>query len=167
MQQPGSGGPQMYEHSGGGGGSNNMALPPPYHSQGRPAAPIYDMQMGGSQTFGSPAYRIAQPATPSVPSSGSGGYPRLSTTLPVQHALPTSGSGAGASSGSTPLSTNRVPIDEVIDKVAVMGFSKDQVKAVVRRLTENGQSVDLNIVLDKLMNGSGDVQPQKSWFSRG
>jgi hypothetical protein len=48
-----------------------------------------------------------------------------------------------------------------------MGFSKDQVRAVVRRLTENGQSVDLNIVLDKLMNGGGDVQPQKGWFGRG
>jgi len=59
-----------------------------------------------------------------------------------------------------------VPIDEIIEKVSSMGFSKDQVRAVVRRLTENGQSVDLNIVLDKLMNGGGDVQPQKGWFGR-
>jgi hypothetical protein len=30
---------------------------------------------------------------------------------------------------------------------------------MVCRLTENGQSMDLDIVLDKLMNGGGDVQP--------
>lgn len=75
--------------------------------------------------------------------------------------------GAPASSGATPLSTNRLSIDEVIDKVAVMGFSKDQVRAVVRRLTENGQSVDLNIVLDKLMNGEAGQQQTKGWFQRG
>lgn len=73
---------------------------------------------------------------------------------------------AASGGGATPLSTNRLSIDEVIDKVAVMGFSKDQVRAVVRRLTENGQSVDLNIVLDKLMNGEAGQQ-QKGWFQRG
>jgi hypothetical protein len=38
---------------------------------------------------------------------------------------------------------------------------------VVRRLTENGQSVDLNIVLDKLMNGEAGPQQAKGWFQRG
>lgn len=75
--------------------------------------------------------------------------------------------GQAAPSGGTPLSTNRLSVDEVIDKVAVMGFSKDQVRAVVRRLTENGQSVDLNIVLDKLMNGEAGSNQPKSWYQRG
>jgi hypothetical protein len=91
----------------------------------------------------------------------------LPTAQPVQHALPTASASGSGPSGPAPLSTNRVPIDEIIEKVSSMGFSKDQVRAVVRRLTENGQSVDLNIVLDKLMNGGGDVQPQKGWFGRG
>lgn len=45
-----------------------------------------------------------------------------------------------------------MPIDDVVEKVATMGFSRDQVRATVRKLTENGQSVDLNVVLDRLMN---------------
>lgn len=53
----------------------------------------------------------------------------------------------------------------MIDKVATMGFSKEQVRATVRKLTENGQNVDLNVVLDKLMNDA-DAQPQRSWYGR-
>lgn len=48
-----------------------------------------------------------------------------------------------------------------------MGFSKEQVRATVRKLTENGQSVDLNVVLDKLMNDGEMHQPAKGgWFGR-
>jgi hypothetical protein len=75
----------------------------------------------------------------------------------------------GSSSGTPPSSTNRVTIDEVINKVASMGFSNDQVHTAIRKLTENGQSVDLNIVLDKLMNGGGDaseLQSQKGWYNQ-
>jgi hypothetical protein len=75
----------------------------------------------------------------------------------------------GSSSGTPPSSTNRVTIDEVINKVVSMGFSKDQVHAAIRKLTETGQSVDLNIVLDKLMNGGGDareLQSQKGWYNQ-
>lgn len=60
---------------------------------------------------------------------------------------------------------NRPPVDDVVDKVASMGFPRDQVRATVRKLTENGQSVDLNAVLDKLMNDS-NVQPPRGWFGR-
>jgi hypothetical protein len=167
--QAGSGGPPMYDTQAGGSSSSSMGLPPPYHSQGRPAVPNYDQQqMNAPAGYGSPAYhRMPQPAVPSAPSSGNGGYPRLPTAQPVQHALPTATATGPGPSGPAPLSTNRVPIDEIIEKVSSMGFSKDQVRAVVRRLTENGQSVDLNIVLDKLMNGGADVQPQKGWFGRG
>lgn len=94
----------------------------------------------------------------------------MPTAQPVHHARERESTNpaaaAAAAGGAAPLSTNRLSIDEVIDKVAVMGFSKDQVRAVVRRLTENGQSVDLNIVLDKLMNGEAGQQ-QKGWFQRG
>ncbi|WOL12516.1 bromodomain-containing protein [Canna indica] len=98
------------------------------------------------------------PFASSVPSGGSSKYPRLPTAQILPQATPT-GPGSGASSGT------RVPIDDVVDKVSTMGFSKDQVRATVRKLTENGQSVDLNVVLDKLMN-DGEIQPQKGWFGR-
>lgn len=67
-------------------------------------------------------------------------------------------------SGSTGTG-GRVSVDDVVDKVATMGFPRDHVRATVRKLTENGQSVDLNAVLDKLMN-DGEVQPPRGWFGR-
>ncbi|KAI3931228.1 hypothetical protein MKX01_040145 [Papaver californicum] len=97
-------------------------------------------------------------SSPSVPSGGGGGggsgYPRLPTAQLLPQALPTASSvGGGCGSSNSDGSGNRVPIDDVVDKVVLMGFSRDQVRTTVRKLTENGQSVDLNVVLDKLMNG--------------
>lgn len=43
--------------------------------------------------------------------------------------------------------------EQVIDDVANMGFSRHEVKGVVLDLMDKGQSVDLNIVLDRLMHG--------------
>jgi hypothetical protein len=42
---------------------------------------------------------------------------------------------------------------QVIDDVASMGFSRHEVRGVVTELMDSGQSIDLNIVLDRLMNG--------------
>lgn len=64
------------------------------------------------------------------------GFPRLQTAQPVHSQHP---------SGE---------INGVIDKVVAMGFSRDQVQSVIKRLTEKDQSVDMNIVLDTLMNGA-------------
>ncbi|XWS32744.1 hypothetical protein CRYUN_Cryun22dG0015800 [Craigia yunnanensis] len=90
-------------------------------------------------------------------------YPQLPTARMLPHALPTA---SGVGGGSDPSgSGNRVPLDDVVDKVTSMGFPRDHVRATVRKLTENGQSVDLNVVLDKLMNDS-EVQPPRGWFGR-
>jgi UBA-like domain (DUF1421) len=91
-------------------------------------------------------------------SGGGGKYENLPTAKALPQAAP-----VGSSSGSE----NQVPLDDVVEKVAMMGFSRDQVRATVRKLTENGQNVDLNIVLDTLMNGGagGDmIQPHKGWY---
>lgn len=100
---------------------------------------------------------------PQLSSGGGSGYPQIPTARILPQALPTA-SAVGGGSGSSGTG-NRVPIDDVVDKVTNMGFSRDQVRATVRRLTENGQSVDLNVVLDKLMNG-GEGQPERAWFGR-
>ena len=67
----------------------------------------------------------------------------------------------------------KVPIDKVIEDVSNMGFSRDEVRAVIRSLTDNGQTVDLNQVIDRLMNGPGSsaVAPEaaargRAWFGR-
>lgn len=98
---------------------------------------------------------------------GGSGYPQLPTARILPQALPAAsavggGSGSGGGGGG---SGNRVPIDDVVDRVTNMGFPRDQVRATVRKLTENGQAVDLNVVLDKLMN-DGDGQGTRGWFGR-
>ncbi|KAF3323334.1 pollen-specific leucine-rich repeat extensin-like protein 2 [Carex littledalei] len=125
--------------------------------------PVDPYPFGG----GSPSYRGGpegmKPNSPFVSGSvGSGGdkYKNLPTAKVLPQAAPV---GPGSGSG------NRVPLDDVVEKVVMMGFSREQVRETVRKLTENGQNVDLNVVLDKLMNGSAGqdmIQPQKGWFNR-
>lgn len=65
------------------------------------------------------------------------------------------------------MTSSHMPIEKVVDDVASMGFPRDKVRSVVRKLTENGQSVDLNVVIDKLMNGGGDAPQQgMGWYGR-
>ncbi|KAF8390471.1 hypothetical protein HHK36_024997 [Tetracentron sinense] len=117
---------------------------------------------GSPSHYGSSTMKPSQFSSSPAPSSGNN-YPRLPTAQILPRALPTASSvGSGSSSEGT---GNRVPIDDVVDNVTTMGFPRDVVRATVRKLTENGQSVDLNVVLDKLMN-DGEVQPQKGWFNR-
>lgn len=86
---------------------------------------------------------------PSVVDSGCN-YVRLPTAQILPHALPfaTSVEAVVDSWGNS----NSVPVDDVIEKVTAMGFRRDLVEATVRKLMENGQLVDLNVVLDKVMN---------------
>ncbi|PIN21824.1 hypothetical protein CDL12_05457 [Handroanthus impetiginosus] len=110
-------------------------------------------------------YGSGSPVKPQqLPSqSGVSSYPQLPTARILPQALPTASAvGSGSGSGG---SSNRVPIDDVVDRVTNMGFPRDQVRATVRKLTENGQAVDLNVVLDKLMN-DGEGQAPRAWFGR-
>ncbi|XP_019161701.1 PREDICTED: putative uncharacterized protein DDB_G0294196 [Ipomoea nil] len=113
--------------------------------------------------YGSGSPRKSQQLPPTMSQSGGSGYPQLPTARILPQALPTA-SAVGGSSSSVG-SGNRVPVDDVVEKVTHMGFPRDQVKETVRKLTDNGQAVDLNVVLDKLMN-DGDVQPPRGWFGR-
>ncbi|XP_078178936.1 basic salivary proline-rich-like protein (DUF1421) [Carex rostrata] len=164
MQQPPSSGP----------------VPPPYYgppppppstggmyneppSTNRPGygPPVDPYPFGG----GSPSYRGGpagmKPNSPFASGSvggGGGKYENLPTAKVLPQAAPV---GPGSGSG------NRAPLDDVVEQVATMGFSREQVRATVRKLTENGQNVDLNVVLDKLMNdgaGGDMIQPHKGWY---
>lgn len=104
-----------------------------------------------------------KPHSPTAAQGGGSGYPQMPTARVLPRVLPAA-SAVGAGSGSSGTG-NRVPIDDVIDKVTTMGFPRDHVRATVRKLTENGQSVDLNVVLDKLMN-EGEGQIPRGWFGR-
>ncbi|PSR87560.1 Filament-like plant protein [Actinidia chinensis var. chinensis] len=126
-----------------------------------PSGPNEPFPYGGSasQYGGGGGGSMKQQELSSAAAQGGGGsYPQLPTARILPHAPPTA-------SGVSPGTGNRVPIDDVVDKVTNMGFPRDQVRATVRKLTENGQSVDLNVVLDKLMN-DGEGPPPRGWFGR-
>ncbi|KAL2335731.1 hypothetical protein Fmac_016944 [Flemingia macrophylla] len=128
------------------------------------SGPGEQYRYSGPSPYGTtPALKPQQLPTASVAPSGSSGYPQLPTARLLPQAIPTASAVSGGS-GSTGTG-GRVSIDDVVDKVASMGFPRDHVRATVRKLTENGQAVDLNAVLDKLMN-DGEVQPPRGWFGR-
>ncbi|KAL5152781.1 hypothetical protein HKD37_19G052439 [Glycine soja] len=128
------------------------------------SGPAEQYRYGGPPQYaGTPALKPQQLPTASVAPSGGSGYPQLPTARVLPQAIPTASAVSG-SSGSAGTG-GRVSVDDVVDKVSTMGFPRDHVRATVRKLTENGQSVDLNAVLDKLMN-DGEVQPPRGWFGR-
>jgi hypothetical protein len=142
---------------------SSTGFPTGYGSQ--QSGPIEPYGYGGPPSQYSPSSAIKPQQFPSQ-SSGASGYPQLPTArvLPQAQALPTASSVSSAGSGS-PGTGNKVPIDDVVEKVTNMGFPKEHVRATVRKLIENGQLVDLNVVLDKLMNDT-DVPPPRAWFGR-
>ena len=112
-----------------------------------------------------PQYGNKQPQQPNT-SVASSGYGQLPTARVLPQTIPTASAVSVGNSGS-PGAGNRVSADDVVEKVGTMGFPRDGVRATVRKLTENGQSVDLNTVLDELMNeGGGDMHQQRGWFGR-
>ncbi|XP_010551915.1 PREDICTED: actin cytoskeleton-regulatory complex protein PAN1 [Tarenaya hassleriana] len=148
--------PPIYD---GPGGRSSSGFPSGYSSEPYPYTGSPSPQFGSTPPM---------KAAPHLSSGETGGYPQLPTARMLPHALPMASAVSSGGSGS-PRSGNRVPIDDVVDKVTTMGFPREQVKATVRRLTENGQAVDLNVVLDKLMNGGGGgggatQQPPRGWF---
>ncbi|TKY50464.1 vacuolar protein sorting-associated protein 27 isoform X1 [Spatholobus suberectus] len=128
------------------------------------SGPTEQYRYGGPPQYGgTSALKPQQLPTASVAPSGGSGYPQLPTARVLPQAIPTASAVSGGSGSAG--TGGRVSIDDVVDKVASMGFPRDHVRATVRKLTENGQSVDLNAVLDKLMN-DGEVQPPRGWFGR-
>jgi len=49
-----------------------------------------------------------------------------------------------------PRQPSAVPVERVIDDIAVMGFSREEVRNVLREMAAQGKPVDMNVVLDRL-----------------
>lgn len=62
------------------------------------------------------------------------------------------GRGDGRGDGGSPPQARDIPLESVIDEVALMGFSRHEVRDAVMDLMDSGKAVDLNVVLDSLMN---------------
>ncbi|KAL4568342.1 hypothetical protein LXL04_023952 [Taraxacum kok-saghyz] len=139
--------------------------PPQFH--GNPSGPGFSGQYEPYNYGGGSPVKSQQQSN--MGPGGGSGFSQLPTARILPQSLPTAaavgggGGGGGSGSGS---GGNRVPIDDVVDKVTSMGFPREQVRATVRKLTENGQAVDLNVVLDKLMTDGVESQGPRAWFGR-
>nr|XP_043606917.1 putative uncharacterized protein DDB_G0294196 [Erigeron canadensis] len=168
VRQPSGGPPQQFQ----GNPSQMYESPAGRTGQGFPAqyGPSAGFNepynYGGSQYGGGSPVKSQQHSPRNMGPGGGSGYPQLPTARILPQALPTAAAATGGSGGSSSGSGNRVPIDDVVDKVTHMGFPRDQVRATVRKLTENGQAVDLNVVLDKLMTDGVESQNPRAWFGR-
>eukprot|EP00250_Pteridium_aquilinum_P016484 c23125_g1_i1 orf=221-1744(-) len=142
-QQYGPSGPQVYEPVVGRVGATPVFVPPYVQSlpQSSPPASMYETANGVG--YSTPPYRAAQP------SGGGGSHSRVPSPQPLQSTLP-------APVGSA--LTSRHQVDEVTERVISMGFQREQVRAVVRGLTDIGQPVDVNVVVDKLRLGGASPQ---------
>uniref|UniRef100_A0A6N2MHV8 DUF1421 domain-containing protein n=1 Tax=Salix viminalis TaxID=40686 RepID=A0A6N2MHV8_SALVM len=132
-------------------GTVNPYQPMPYTEA--PYSPTHSISQPPGSNNGSSYIKPLQPIPSPPVLGGESIYKQLPTARLLPNTIPSastvdneSGSGSGGSG-------NRIPADDVVDKVATMGFRRDLVRATVRKMTENGQSADLNAVLDKLMNG--------------
>eukprot|EP01018_Ginkgo_biloba_P013726 Gb_24398 [translate_table: standard] len=133
--------------------------PPPFVS------PVHPMH--GYSTYNLPARLPPSAYSPqfSMGPQGNpfpGSYPRFPPAQQVQQfAHPASNVVSNSGGGQLPASHS---FDELVEQVSSMGFSKDQVRSVIQRLTENGQPVDMNVVLDRL-NSSSSGPSQRGWYN--
>lgn len=114
---------------------------PSHHHHVQPPPPPPPPQVNQSMYYsGSNQYQNYATEQPAVSSSGYEGM--------VAGPAPSQGTSSRPNpSASKPAS---VPIEKVIDDISIMGFSREEVRNVLRELTAQGKPVDMNIVLDRL-----------------
>ena len=122
-------------------GMHSQTTPYTSTSSGGAYAPQSSVSNGGG-TY------TAQPRVSSGPYAPYAGYQPSGAPLPPPAAAPPAA--AAAPQPHTSGSAGSVPIEKVIDDIAIMGFSREEVRNVLRELTAQGKSVDMNIVLDRL-----------------
>ncbi len=68
--------------------------------------------------------------------------------------MPPMQGGHGSGGAPPPTHTKTMTVDQVVNEVSSMGFAPYQVKDVIRDMINDGQNIDLNVVIDRLTNGT-------------
>lgn len=135
--------------------------PPPGPSYG--PVPPYGQQLAPipgppPSAYGAPPQL---PSGPSYPAPPQGAYPTPfrpagpgpqgpgAPPMPQQQ-RPGAGGGGGGPARS---STHSIPLEQIVQDVSAMGFTRGQVMSVVAQLQNSGQQLDLNVILDRLTSG--------------
>ncbi|XP_039047802.1 leucine-rich repeat extensin-like protein 5 isoform X2 [Hibiscus syriacus] len=104
--------------------------------------------------YGSEGSRAHHP--PQQPHFSQGGYPPAS--VPLQTPQPS------ISNTGHPQYVRNHPYNDLIEKLASMGFRGDHVASVIQRMEESGQAVDFNKVLDRMnVHSSGGGSQRGGW----
>ena len=153
--------------------ATGSSMPPPQQPGFAPAAgsSMPPPQQPGFQAYGAPPpppprhqpapqYHPGLPAPVLPPPAAYGAPPPPAARPPPGPPPPPR---QDPSSGGQ-VSSSRVPIERVVEDVAAMGFARHQVRDTVRRLTESGEAVDLNKVLDSLMRSGGESRPPQNYY---
>lgn len=132
---------------------SNMALPPQGPTLGYAPPPPQQMPQAPPQpNYGAPPqgpnYGLPQPGYPVVPPSAPARTPFSRPGPPIAPPPQPSGQGDPGSRAST----RSVPLEQIISDISNMGFERHQIMAVIDNLQKSGQSMDLNVILDRLTN---------------
>ncbi|KAF0918888.1 hypothetical protein E2562_027332 [Oryza meyeriana var. granulata] len=137
-------------------------IPPPQHNMQR-----QQLAPPSQGSFGPPPSKGGYARPPQyAPQGSSHGY---NTT----YGYPPSGPSAGQASQMPPGNVGMThpgshqmmrghPYGEMIEKAITMGYPREQVLNVIQRMTESGQPMDFNTLLDRL-NEAGTGAPPRAW----
>ncbi|XP_020194205.1 uncharacterized protein [Aegilops tauschii subsp. strangulata] len=147
-----------------GGAGIPPSQPPPQHSMQRQQLPP-----PGQGSFGPPPSKGAYPpqyAPQGHPQGGYntsyGGYPPNGPSAAQAPQMPPGGAGVSHPGSSHHHMMRGHPYGDMIEKANTMGYPRDQVLNVIQRMTESGQQIDFNALLDRL-NESGSGAPPRPW----
>ncbi|VAH79798.1 unnamed protein product [Triticum turgidum subsp. durum] len=129
--------------------------PPPQHNMQRQQLPP-----PGQGSFGPPPSKGAYPPQyapqghPQGYNTSYGGYPPNDPSAAQAPQMPPGSSHHHMMRGH--------PYGDMIEKAITMGYPRDQVLNVIQRMTDSGQQIDFNALLDRL-NESGSGAPPRPW----
>ncbi|XP_047055808.1 pollen-specific leucine-rich repeat extensin-like protein 1 [Lolium rigidum] len=131
--------------------------PPPQHSMQRQQLPPPNQSSYGPPPSKGP-YAGPPQYAPQGHSQGYNpayGYPPSGPSAAQSPQMPPGGAGM-SHPGSSQHVMRGHPYGEMIEKASTMGYPRDQVLNVIQRMTESGQQIDFNALLDRLNeSGSG------------
>ncbi|KAL5226547.1 hypothetical protein ABZP36_014812 [Zizania latifolia] len=138
------------------------AIPPPQHSMQRPQLPP-----PSQGSFRPPPSKGGYAGPPQYAPQGNShdyhttyGYPPSGPSAVQAPQIPPGNVGMNHP-GSHHMMRGH-PYGEIIEKAITMGYPREQVMNVIQRMTESGQPMDFNTLLDRL-NEAGSGAPPRAW----
>lgn len=138
-------------------------MPPPQHNMQRQQLPPPSQGSFGPPSKG--GYAGPPQYAPQGSSHGYNtayGYPPSGPSAAQAPQMPPAPGNVGMSHPGSHQMMRGHPYGEMIEKAITMGYPREQVMNVIQRMTESGQPMDFNTLLDRL-NEAGSGAPPRAW----